>query len=68
MRLPVTLAKDVGRAADGHRLDVVLSRLRNDPSRRLDEELTLDRRFVLPDARSFLLSGTARIEPSAPTR
>ena len=66
VRLPVTLAKDLGRAADGHRLDVVLSRLRNDPSRRLDEELTLDRRFVLPDARSFLLSGTARIEPSAP--
>ena len=66
VRLPVTLAKDLGRAADGHRLDVVLSRLRNDPSRRLDEELTLDRRFVLPDARSFLLSGTARIEPNAP--
>ena len=66
VRLPVTVAKDLGRAADGHRLDVVLSRLRNDPSRRLDEELTLDRRFVLPDARSFLLSGTARIEPSAP--
>ncbi len=66
VRLPVTVAKDVGRAADGHRLDVVLSRLRNDPSRRLDEELTLDRRFVLPDARSFLLSGTARIDPSAP--
>ncbi len=45
------------RPADGHRLDVVLSRLRNDPSRRLDEELTLDRRFVLPDARSFLAVG-----------
>ena len=35
------------------------------PRGRLDEELHLDRRFVLPDVRSFLLSGTARIEPNA---
>jgi arabinofuranan 3-O-arabinosyltransferase len=65
VRLPVTVARQVGKAADGHRLDVVLSRLRNDPAARLDEESTLDRRFVLPDARSFLLSGTARVEPNA---
>ncbi len=65
VRLPVDLTQRAGVAADGHRLDVVLARLRNDPAGRLDEELHLDRRFVLPDARSFLLSGTARIEPNA---
>jgi arabinofuranan 3-O-arabinosyltransferase len=65
VRLPLDLTRRAGTAADGHRLDVVLSRLRNDPAGRLDEELDLDRRFVLPDARSFLLSGTARIEPNA---
>ena len=38
---------------------------RNDPARRLDEESNLDRRFVLPDDRAFLLSGTARVNPNA---
>ena len=66
VRLPLDLSARAARAVAGHRLDVVLSRLRNEPSRRLDEELTLDRRFVLPDARSFLVSGTARVEPNAP--
>jgi arabinofuranan 3-O-arabinosyltransferase len=65
VRLPLDLTTRAGDAADGHRLDVVLSRLRNDPTGRLDEELHLDRRFVLPDARSFRLSGTARVEPNA---
>jgi arabinofuranan 3-O-arabinosyltransferase len=65
VRLPLDLSRKAGADADGHRLDVVLSRLRNDPAARLDEELNLDRRFVLPDARAFLLSGTARVEPNA---
>ncbi len=65
VRLPLDVTRRAGAAVDGHRLDVVLSRLRNDPSGRLDEELDLDRRFVLPDARSYLLSGTARVEPNA---
>jgi hypothetical protein len=65
VRLPLDVAQRAARAVDGHRLDVVLSRLRNDPSIRLDEELNLDRRFVLPDARAYLLSGTARVEPNA---
>ncbi len=65
VRLPVDVAREVGDAANGHRLDVVLSRLRNDPARRLDEESNLDRRFVLPDDRAFLLSGTARVDPNA---
>jgi hypothetical protein len=65
VRLPLDLGRRAGAAADGHRLDVVLSRLRNNPAARLDEELNLDRRFVLPDARTFRLSGTARVEPNA---
>jgi hypothetical protein len=66
VRLPVDLADRVGDRADGHRLDVVLSRLRVDPGTLQDEELALARRFVLPDARSFALTGTARVDPNAP--
>jgi hypothetical protein len=68
VRLPVDVARRIGARADGHRLDVVVTRLRFDPSRsgRQDEELSLDRRVKLPDARSFELGGTARIAPNAP--
>src|SRR5439155_805896 len=68
VRLPVDLATRVGSAAAGHRLDVVLSRLRTDPAQRgrRDEELSIARRLVLPDARSFALSGTVRVDPNAP--
>ncbi len=68
VRLPVDVARDVGADAAGHRLDVVLSRLRYDPTARdrQDEELSLVRRFVLPDARAFGLGGTARVNPNAP--
>ncbi|HXY94061.1 MAG TPA: alpha-(1-_3)-arabinofuranosyltransferase family protein [Acidimicrobiia bacterium] len=66
VRLPVELSHRVGAGADGHRLDVVLSRQRYDPGELQDEELALDRRFVLPDARTFGVSGTARIDPNAP--
>ena len=65
VRLPVHLSRVVGDRADGHRLDVVLSRLRYEPGQLQDEELALDRRFVLPGARAFGLSGTARINPNA---
>jgi hypothetical protein len=67
VRLPVDLARRVGGDASGH-LDVVMSRLRYDPSERgrQDQELALDRRFELPDARSFQLGGTARVNPNAP--
>jgi hypothetical protein len=68
VRLPVDVADKVGSQANGHRLDVVLSRLRYDPTARdrQDEELALARRFVLPDARTFGLTGTARVNPNAP--
>jgi hypothetical protein len=65
VRLPVDVTRALGDRADGHRLDVVLSRLRYEPGQLQDEELALDRRFVLPDARAFGLSGTARINPNA---
>ena len=64
VRLPMDLARAGARAA-GHRLDVVLSRLRYDPGQLQDEELALHRQFVLPDARSFALTGTARVDPNA---
>jgi hypothetical protein len=64
VRLPIDLSSRAGANADGHRLDVMLSRLRYDPGQLQDEELALDRRFVLPDARSFELSGTARVDPN----
>jgi hypothetical protein len=64
VRLPTDFARAGARTA-GHRLDVVLSRLRYDPGQLQDEELALDRRFVLPTARSFALSGTARVNPNA---
>ena len=67
VRLPVDFARRVDGDAQGHRIDVVLARLRYEPGRRdqNDEELALDRRFVLPDARQYQLSGTARIDPNA---
>jgi hypothetical protein len=68
VRLPVDLPSRSGGTFAGHNLDVVLSRLRSDPSdpAHQDEELSLDRRFVIPEARTFGLSGTARIDPNAP--
>jgi hypothetical protein len=65
VRLPVDVVGSASSRSDGHRLDVVLSRLRYDPGQLQDEELALVRRFVLPTARSFELSGTARIDPNA---
>jgi arabinofuranan 3-O-arabinosyltransferase len=65
VRLPVDLARRAGANSDGHSLDVVLSRLRYGPGQLQDEELALDRRFVLPDARSFAVSGTVRVDPNA---
>jgi len=51
-------------------LDLVMTRLRIDPAtpNREDPELRLDRSFVLPDAREFILQGTARISAQAEER
>ena len=60
VRLPIDITKRGGAQVDGHRLDVVLSRLRYDPAQRPDDELAMSRRVVIPDARTFGLAGTAR--------
>ncbi|MSO79931.1 MAG: DUF3367 domain-containing protein [Acidimicrobiia bacterium] len=67
VRLPVDLARRVGADVRDHSLAIVLTRLRIEPGdrERHDEELALSRRFVLGDARSFDLSGTARVNPNA---
>ena len=68
VRAPEDLARRIGTRARGHALAVVLSRLRQETGAdaRQDEETTLDRRFVLPDSRTFAVSGTARVDPNAP--
>ena len=63
---PVDLAERGGAGADGHRLDVVLARLRNDPARRLDEELTPRPALRAPRRRGRSCSrAPRRIEPNA---
>jgi hypothetical protein len=66
VRLPVDLLSRTA-GADGHRLDLVLTRLRYEPGERgrLDPELDLRRTFSLPVARSFRLSGRVRVNPNA---
>ena len=68
VRLPLDLARRVGSDAGDHPVAVVLTRARTEPGdrERQDEELALVRRLVLPDARSFGVSGTARVNPNAP--
>ncbi len=67
VRLPLDLSNRVGGDAAGHPLAVVMNRLRQDTATdgRLDEELALDRRLVLPDTRTYSLGGTARANPDA---
>ncbi len=68
VRLPVDLSARVNDRAAGHSFAVVLTRLRQDTGTddRQDEELTLDRRMVLPDSRTYAATGTARVNPDAP--
>jgi arabinofuranan 3-O-arabinosyltransferase len=67
VRVPTGL---VERAEDGegHRLDLVLSRLRYEPGARgrVDQERALRRVFDLPAERAFALAGTLRVDPNAP--
>lgn len=70
----VRLPHDVTDAVKGrslrHRLAYVLTRARSDPADtegdRRDEEARLVRRFAVPDARGFALTGTARLSARAP--
>lgn len=68
VRLPVDLLARAGARSAGHPLAIVLSRLRGEPGERerQDEEFAMWRRFVLPDARAFGVTGTARVDPNAP--
>ncbi|MET0921286.1 MAG: alpha-(1-_3)-arabinofuranosyltransferase family protein [Acidimicrobiia bacterium] len=66
VRLPIDITTRAGAELSGHRLDVVLSRLRYDPAQRPGEELALLRQVVLPDSRAFGLTGTARVDANAP--
>ena len=67
VRLPVDLLTRAGVRSDTSPLAIVLSRMRGDPARseRQDEELAIARRFEIPSARSFALTGTARVAPNA---
>ncbi|MEX2292552.1 MAG: alpha-(1-_3)-arabinofuranosyltransferase family protein [Acidimicrobiales bacterium] len=65
VRLPTDLLDRAGAASADHGLDVVLTRLRVDPSvgERRDDEARIDRQVVLPTRRSFSLSGAGRLKP-----
>jgi len=67
VRLPTDLLGTVGVASLDHRLTLLMNRLRGSQREylRSDEEPTLARTFVLPTARSFALSGTARLNATA---
>lgn len=68
VRLPIEVNRRIGDRAADHTLDYALSRLRYDPTdgTHQDQELSLRRRFVVPDPRAFGLAGTARVNPNAP--
>ncbi|TMM10612.1 MAG: DUF3367 domain-containing protein [Actinobacteria bacterium] len=72
-RLPTDLLSQAGPASSDHRLVILMTRLRADPSQPIksppvnaDEERTMARTFSLPTARTFSVSGTARISADAP--
>lgn len=62
VKMPTDLLGRLGATSGQLTLDLVMTRLRTDPDRwdRHDEELTLERRFELPTARTFALTGLAR--------
>ncbi|HEY8216294.1 MAG TPA: alpha-(1-_3)-arabinofuranosyltransferase family protein, partial [Acidimicrobiia bacterium] len=74
VRVPTRLLRRAGATAAERRVGFVFTRARGEPADRgrVDEELALARRFVLPESatggtgRPFALSGTARVNPNAP--
>jgi hypothetical protein len=71
-RLPTDLLSQAGAASINHRLVILMTRLRADPSQPIksppvnaDEERAMARTFSLPTARTFSLSGTARVSAQA---
>ncbi len=62
--MPEDLLRATGAGSQGDRLTLVMTRLRSSGTPpRSDTEPSLDRSFWLPSARSFSLTGTARISP-----
>jgi arabinofuranan 3-O-arabinosyltransferase len=68
IRLPKDLLAAAGAQSLDHNLTVLLSRQRGSQSEFLrgDEEPTMDRELQLPQGRSFGVTGTARLDASAP--
>ena len=68
LRLPTDLLTAAGTASLAHPLVLQLTRDRANPAEafKQDTELGMNRTFSLPTARSFGLTGTARVSPSAP--
>ena len=62
LRLPTDLLAGAGKAGDHRTLVILLHRLRAATvPPRTDPELSMSRTFYLPSARSFVISGTARL-------
>ena len=73
LRVPTRLLRRAGPAAATRPIGFVFTRARREPAdrNRVDEELSLARRFVLPatavgEGRTFGVSGTARVDANAP--
>ncbi len=67
IKMPDDLLKQAGTASIDNRLTLVMTRQRVSPyPPRSDPELTVDREFTLPTARTFTLSGTAAISALIP--
>ncbi len=65
-RMPLDLLAAEGAASQVHALVLLMDRARVPPvPPRTDEELSIAREFTLPTARTFALTGTARVTPNA---
>ena len=65
-RMPLDLLAAAGTASESHPLILLMDRERVPPvPPRTDEELSIAREFTLPTARTFSLTGTARLTPNA---
>ncbi|HSS09924.1 MAG TPA: alpha-(1-_3)-arabinofuranosyltransferase family protein, partial [Acidimicrobiales bacterium] len=68
LRVPTDLLQTAGSGSLQHRLYLVLTRDRANPAEPFkgDPEASMARTFTLPTARSFTISGTARVSAQAP--
>jgi hypothetical protein len=68
VKLPTDLLSTAGKGSADHPLTILLSRLRANPQElvRSDEERSMNRSFRLPTARTFTLTGEARLSAAVP--